>query len=164
MLPKRKKRLLWRRRIVPQPLTASWPPCSQGGMLLGRRKGYLCFLRITVTQTRSLNLFCSLDGLHNSLPDLHNNKLEKGHQEKHLLLDKKGLTTPDLDCGAGAQSGRLKRPGIQWRAHTSCLHPALETASAEPLKCRRGCVKNEAPLGQEQLKVHLFNWLVAEQC
>lgn len=88
---------------------ATMQPVWNASVLLGRRKGYLCFLHITVTQTCSLKLFCSLDGLHNSLPDLHNNKLKRGHQEKHLLLDKKGLRTPDLDGGTGAQSGRLKR-------------------------------------------------------
>lgn len=57
---------------------ATAKPAWNASVLLQMRKGCLCFLCITVTQTRSFKLFCSLFGLHNSLPNLHNNKLGKG--------------------------------------------------------------------------------------
>lgn len=68
-----------------QSVMATAQPAWNASALLGRRKGYLCFLHITVTQTRSFKLFCSLDGLHNSLPNLHNNKLKKGGARKKAL-------------------------------------------------------------------------------
>lgn len=57
---------------------ATAKPAWNASVLLGMRKGCLCFLCITVTQTRSFKLFCSLFGLHKSLPNLHNNKRRKG--------------------------------------------------------------------------------------
>lgn len=95
---------------------ATAQPVWNASVLLGRRKGYLCFLHIAVTQTRSFKLFCPLDGLHNSLPNLHNNKLKKkrgGVRKSTCSWTSRGLEPKDLDAGAGAQclfsSGRLKR-------------------------------------------------------
>lgn len=99
-----------------QSVMATAQPGWNASALLGRRKGYLCFLHITVTQTRSFKLFCSLDGLHNSLPNLHNNKLKKGgvrEKKKKSACSWTSRGLEDLDAGAGAQhlftSGTLNR-------------------------------------------------------
>lgn len=175
MLPKKEKTALVVAAYCPAALHSVMTTAQPGwnaSVLLGRRKGYLCFLHITVTQTCSLKLFCSLDGLHNSLPDLHNNKLKRGRQEKHLLLDKKGLRTPDLDGGTRAQSGRLKRhksasiqtEGRENPAHTSCRHQTLGDGICRAVKVQKCLCEDGASFRTGAAKSASFKGLLAEQC